>query len=180
LVQALRVRGLQELVVAVNNIYISLKRILRFPHELLCFLERDGCWKLCFPTDLIIGHFINSCGEVDAAAIRLQLSQPFFQRTYNNGLVNPIYHYALDPNSLLKDERYQDSLFRVEMVIDGKKQFANVEFVAGRLFSVELRKPIKFYKGKNLSFGEITIGKSSQTITRAIDRSEHGRDEHQV
>jgi hypothetical protein len=82
----------------------------------------------------------------------------------------------LDPDSLLEGEEYRDSLFQVEMQVDGKKQRSHVTFFQGRLFSVELPKPLKFYKDKSIVFCDVKPGKTSQSITRAIDRLEHGRD----
>jgi hypothetical protein len=162
---------------AINKMAVALKRLLSFPNDLLFYLTRDGDWKLRFPTDIIIDHFVANLGAMDAEKIRSQLSQPLVQHWWHKGLINPIFHYQLDPDSLLEGQDYEDGLFRVEMFVDGKKQRANITFITGRLYSVELPKPIKFYEGKSLTFGTITSGKSNQSTTRIIDRLEHGKDE---
>jgi hypothetical protein len=162
--------------VAVNSVKRAFIRILRFPNDCLFALTRDGGWKLRHPTDVIINHFIDSRNQSDAAKLRDQLSQPFVQRWWIKGRINPIFHYLLDPDSLLDGEEYQNSLFRIELVVDGKKQHANITFGGGRIYSVELPKPIKLYKGKDLQFGAVTRGNNRQSMTRAIDRLEHGKD----
>lgn len=162
---------------AVNNLALLFTRVVKFPNHLLGFVCSEGSWTLAYPTNIIVEHFTASRSSDDASKIRQQLSQPFFQSRWNKGRINPIFYDLLDPESLLNGEDYQgESLFRVEMRVESKKQFANVEFVNGRLFSVELPKPIEFYKGKEITFGAVTKGKTSQSFTPAIDRSEHGRD----
>jgi hypothetical protein len=155
---------------------LCIKQVLSFPNDVLWYLGRDGDWKLKYPTDVLISHLTNSLSTSDAEKIRSQLVQPFMQHWWHKGRINPIFYYALDPESLLDSEEYQEGLFRVEMLVDGKKQRANVTFIAGRLYSVELPKPLKFYDGKSLILGTVTRGKSGQSITRSIDRFEHGRD----
>ena len=164
-------------VVAVNKSILLAKRIFSLPNDFLCILGGEGAWHLCHPTEAVIEYFLGTRKPSEAAKIRDQLAQPFLQRTYNQGRISPIYHYMLDPDSLHEGEEYRDSLFQVEMQVDGKKQRSHVTFFQGRLFSVELPKPLKFYKGKSIVFGDVKPGKTSQSITRAINRLEHGRDD---
>ena len=162
---------------AVDKSLLALKRLMCFPNDLLFFLTRDGDWKLRFPTDQIIGHLLTALPAPQADLIRQQLAQPLVQHWWHKGRINPIFHYVLDPDSVLQDEAFQKGLYQVEMLVDGKKQNANVKFVAGRLYSVELPQPFKFYRGKTITFGEVKRGKSSQSYTRALDRLEHGKGE---
>lgn len=162
---------------AVNKVKLVLMLVLRFPSEALLRIPfRDGFWGMRQPTRMIANHFIGSRNEVDSRKLNEQLLQPFFQSWWNQGRINPIFHYLLDPESLLEGEEYQDGLFRVEMRVEGKKQHANVVFVTGRLFSIELPKPIKFYKDKEIQLGAVKRGNNRQSVTRAIDRLEHGKD----
>lgn len=153
-----------------------LLRIVKFPNDFLFALTNDGGWKLKYPTNAIVEHFIATRCPPHATKLKEQLSQPFVQHWWNEGRINPIFHYLIDPDSLLEGEEYQDTLFRVAMVVDGRKQNANVVFGKGRIYSVELPKPIKFYKGKNIEFGAVTRDNMRQSMTRAIDRLEHGKD----
>lgn len=160
--------------VAVNRIELAIKRLIGLPNDLLFFLTGDGDWKLRFPTQEIIDFLLTSLPPADVDMIRRQLAQPFVQHWWHKGRVNPIFYYALDPETLLKGEAYQDGMFRVEMFVDGKKQRAHVTFVAGRLYSVELPKALKFYQGKTIAFGAVTRGRSNQSLTQTMDRLEHG------
>jgi hypothetical protein len=158
---------------------IDAKALLKFPLKLLGdfdrWLWRSGTWGLRTPLGEIAYHVANFLPPTDGEKLRAQLSQFFFQSWYSGGRINPIFHYALDPKNLLYDELYKNALFHVEMMIDGKKQRANAIFYSGRLFSIELPKPIKFYKGKTVQLGTVTRGNPRSTMTRAIDRKEHGR-----
>lgn len=162
---------------AVSKFLLTLRRALSLPNDLLFYLRSNGDWKLRHPTEVIIEHFLTKIDRADAAKISAQLSQPFMQHWWHKGRINPIFHYILDPETLLEDAAYAEDLYRVEMFVDGKKHWANINFVTGRLYSVELPKPFKFYEGKAIALGDIKRGKASQSITRAIDRLEHGRDD---
>ena len=162
---------------AVNKFALVLRRLISLPNDLLFITTCDGSWKLRYPTDIIIRHFLARVDHAHAEKISAQLRQPFIQHWWHKGRINPIFHYILDPETLLEDAAYSEDLYRVEMLVDGKKQWANINFVTGRLYSVELPKPFKFYEGKAIALGDIKRGKPSQSITRAIDRLEHGRDD---
>lgn len=164
---------------------IDAKALLKFPLKLLGdfdrWLWRSGTWGFRVPLGEIAYHVASSLPLADGEKLRAQLSQFFFQSWYNGGRINPIFHYALDTKNLLDNEAYNDALFHVEMIVEGKKQRANAIFYSGRLFSIELPKPIKFYQGKPLQLGTVTRGNPRATMTRAIDRQEHGRNaEHAV
>lgn len=161
---------------AVSEVMLALRRALSFPNDLLFYLTRDGDWKLRYPTDVVIEHFLTKIDASNRAKIVAQLKQPLVQRWWHKGRINPIFHYVLDPETQLEDAAYKDDLYRIEMFVEGKKQWANITFVDGKLFCVELAKPFKFYESKSIIFGDVKRGKTSQSITRAIDRLEHGRD----
>ena len=163
---------------AVSKTKLLLKRALKFPGDLIGYLCGEGDWRLSNTTKAIIEHFIASRNDYESALLKMQLAQPFFQAKWNGGRVNPIFYYLFDEKTSLQPEEYHnDSLFQIEISVDGKKQRSNIMFVDGRLFSVELPKPLKLYEGKSITFGEVKRGKTSQSITQAIDRLEHGRDD---
>jgi hypothetical protein len=145
--------------------------------DILRWLSFEGSWSLAYPTDKIANHLALSLPEIDRSRLCRQLSQFFFQSRYNKGRINPIFHYALDPKDLLDRELYHDALFQIEMLVDGKKQRANATFYSGRLHSIELPKPIAFYSHKAVQLGSVTRGDPRSTMTRAIDRLEHGREQ---
>jgi hypothetical protein len=102
------------------------------------------------------------------------LQKMFVERS--NPRINMISPYRHDPKLSL-DREWSNALVRVSINVDGQKQTANVTTVKGRVFSVEFKKPSKFYKGKKISIGEAKLGNPRQSFTRAIDRFEHGRSE---
>jgi len=106
-----------------------------------------------------------------------QLAQRYFIERSNNR-INRFSFY--DPNDDLRvpDEAFSDLLIKVKFRVDGRRQTAHVTFYKGNLFSIEFKKPGKFYLGKNLEIGDVEIGKPSQSFTRAIDRLEHGKNEY--
>ena len=61
------------------------------------------------------------------------------------------------------------------MFVDGRTQQAHVTFYRGRIHCLEFKKPLKFYEGKDVSFGAVTEGNPKQSYTGAIDRYEHGK-----
>ena len=123
-----------------------------------------------------MGHFINSRDQVTATKLNEQLAQPFVQHWWHKGRINPIFYYALDPDSLLDGAEFREGLFCVEMLVDGKKQRAKVTFYHGRIYSVQLPKPFDFYKDKSIILGKVTTKRANQSGERAVDRLEHWRD----
>lgn len=55
------------------------------------------------------------------------------------------------------------------MRVNGKKLRANVTFASGRLYAVELPKPIKLYRDKSVELGAVLHGSQRQSRTRAIE-----------
>jgi hypothetical protein len=107
-----------------------------------------------------------------------QLAQPFFMQFWHGGKISPFFfeHFRLPKEIRLPCPEFEDKLYKVEMFVDGRKQQANVVFVDGRIYSIEFKKPFKFYESKDIRFGAVTLGKSKQSLAVAIDRAEHGKD----
>jgi hypothetical protein len=160
--------------VAVNKFQLYSRLLFRLPFQAIFgFPFWRHFRRLRYPTNLVIRHFIAGCSAEDAIKLDAQLAQPFYQQWWLKGRINPIFYYALDPETLLESPEYQESLFRVEMRVDGKKLFTNIEFSRGRLYSVQLPRPILFFKDKEIILGVVTHGTLKQSYTRAIDRVEH-------
>lgn len=166
--------------VAVSR-WTMLYRPIKLVGDSMRWAERGGSWRLRWPTDQIVEHVLQALPEPDARKIREQLAQPFFQSWFNNGRINPIYYYNLDPSTLLEGDKFIEASFRTKMKVDGKELRANFTIHDGRFFSVELPKPFSFFNGKALDLEDVTRGRSSDSYTRAIDRQGHGRNaEHAV
>lgn len=112
--------------------------------------------------------------------IERQLSQPFKVSFWHHGKVSPFFfeNPKLEPQLLIPDREFFERLYKVEMFVDGRKQYAHVIFYKGRIFSLEFKQPLKFYEGKDIRFGAAKVGTPKQSLSAAIDRREHGKDGH--
>lgn len=170
-------REQQEKIVAVSKFHLYSRMLVRLPFQVIFgFPFWNHFRKLRYPTNLVINHFIANCSAEDANRLKSQLAQPFYQQWWLKGRINPIFYYALNPETLLDGPDYQEGIFRVEMRVDDKKLWANIEFARGRLYSIQLPKPISFFKDKRIDLGDVAPGKQNQSYTRIIDRIEHGQD----
>jgi hypothetical protein len=71
---------------------------------------------------------------------------------------------------------FDDRMYKIEMFVDGSKQWAQVMFVGGRIYSISFKEPFNAYEGKDIRFGMVKLGNSKQSMAAAIDRLEHGKD----
>jgi hypothetical protein len=154
-----------------NNFFSRLNRLL------WCF-EGAGGWELGYPTDLIVANLLKNLPAKDANQLTTQLANQFFQERQPSTRISRVLFDEIDDSSLMELPRYRDCLFRVQMFVENEKESANVIFYEGRIYIIELSKPFKFFKGKTIKFGAVTQGNSKETITRTLDRLEHGRDEN--
>jgi hypothetical protein len=144
------------------------------------YLEGAGGWRLGHPTDLIVKHLLKNLPWNDAERLSRQLLTQFFQERPVSQRITRVLFSLEDTSVTLELPKYQDCLFKVEMMVQGKNERANVIFSNGYLYLIELSKPLKFFKGKVIEFGAVTQGKAKETITRALDRLEHRQDETEV
>jgi hypothetical protein len=108
-------------------------------------------------------------------AVKQQLRQKYFFSFMTQCRVNVLYFFDADQLELIKIPQFQDARFTVELHSNDKSILGAVTFYRGRIFSVELPKPRKFFRGKDFIFGRVSEGPVKDSITNAIDRLEHGK-----
>jgi hypothetical protein len=136
----------------------------------------DGSWQLLAHEKALVDAVIGTLPTNVQLLVRMQLEQDFFVERTNRrvGVIRP---YNADEALRIPDPPFADCLVNVRVSVDGKPQTEHVTFYKGYIFSIELRKPSKFYEGKNIAIVDVKLGKPSQTYTTAIDRVEHGKNE---
>lgn len=151
------------------------RQLLRDLWNLLYFVSCDGSWKLRPHESKVLESAIAYLTDDAKTLVAEQLRHKYFiERT--NKRINIFRYYAPKDVPRILDPEFLDLLLRVQIVIDGRKEFAHVTFHDGYLFSIEFKKPGRSYAANELAIANVVRGKPSQTYTRAIDRLEHGRD----
>ncbi len=141
-------------------------------------LGGSGAWKLRPLQQQLIETFLPSLDLDIRALLEQQLAHPFFMQFWHKGRVNPFFfdNFQLPREIRLPCPEFQDRQYKIEMFVDGQKQHAHIVFTSGRIYSIEFKKPFKFYEGKEIRFGAVTLGKQNQSLAATIDRAEHGKD----
>lgn len=83
--------------------------------------------------------------------VQRQLAQSFFVERMSRGRINVLRYYENDPSLAIGDPQFADYLFKVRLELDGAGQTAHVTFYKGWLFSVEFKKPGRFFARKEIS-----------------------------
>jgi hypothetical protein len=172
----------QELLVQETNVAVIEKLIstifvpLRALNRMDCYLWGKGDWKLRTLHQAVIDKLLTFLDAEKSSKIRTQLEQKYFMQFIPDGRINTFFFDNLPNNLLIDDSAFQDCLFKVEVFVDGRKQHAHVTFVKGRIFSVEFKKPHKFFVGKYIKIGSVSPGRPNDTFTAIIDRAAHGRE----
>jgi hypothetical protein len=141
-------------------------------------LSGSGSWKLKTVQQQLVDGLLPALKTNIRRLVEQQLSQPFYMQFWLGGRISPIFFkdFNLPKELRIPDPEFADRLYKVEMFVDGRKQHANVTFYNGRIHCLEFKKPLKFYEGKEIRFGGVTLGKPKQSFTVAIDRHEHGKE----
>jgi hypothetical protein len=107
-----------------------------------------------------------------------QLAQPFFMQFWHKGRISPFFfdNFRLPKEVRLPVPDFDDRLYKIEMFVDEEKQWAQVMFVSGRIYSISFKQPFKFYEGKDVRFGAVKLGDGKQSMAVSMDRHEHGKD----
>ncbi len=145
-------------------------------------LTGSGTYKLIPLQQQVLDTLLPELEPEVRTLVEVQLTQPYYMQFWHEGRISPIYfkHFRLPRELRIPDPEFADRLYKVEMFVDGRKQQAHVVFVDGRIHRFEFKKPFKFYEGKDIRFGKVTLGKPKQTYTGALNRLEHGRDEELI
>jgi hypothetical protein len=142
---------------------------------LLHFAFGEGSWRLRSHENSVLDAVLAHVSDDVRALVKSQLQQKYFvERT--NKRISVLRYYAPADALRIRDSEYWDLLLRVQIVVDGKKEFAHVTFYKGYLFSVEFKKAGRSYLRSTLTVAGVAQGKPRDSYTRAIDRLEHGRD----
>jgi hypothetical protein len=123
----------------------------------------------------IFDAVVDSLPSNQKSLVKQQLAAKFLIDR-SNPRVNFIPIGELPAILQILEKPLDDALFKVNFVIDGKKEIANVTFYRGFIFSVETKRHRKFYKDSEIIVIGVEPGKPSQSMTNAINRQEHGRD----
>lgn len=150
--------------------------ILEMLNNGLCYLWGEGDWKLRPLHQQVIEALVAYLDAEKGSKIKLQLEQQYFMQFIPEGRINTFFFRKLPNHLLILDPAFQDCLFKIEVFVDGRKHYAQVTFAKGRIWSIEFKKPHKFFKGKNVRVGLVKHGKSKDTFTTVIDRAAHGRE----
>lgn len=150
---------------------ILVRQLLHF----ITYLSGEGSWRLREHEKIILNAVISKLSENHRKLVEQQLKEKFFIERIPDGRINVFRFYRPKPDLKIEDAEFDDLLFKVHIIINGKKQISHVVFYRGYLFSIEMKKPGKFYKGEDLAIEKVLKGKSSQSYTEAIDRLEHGK-----
>ncbi len=148
--------------------------ILTEINRYLHFLCGSGSWRLLPHEEAILDACIAHLPKEVAELARGQMSQKFFMERMTDGRINVIRPYGNMSADIIRLSGFDDRLYKVRIKVDAKTMTAHVTFNKGRVFSIETKKPTKYFKGKRLQVLGVAEGRSSETYTHVIDRSEHG------
>ena len=150
----------------------ALREINRYLH----FLTGGGSWRLLPHEEAILDACLAALPQGAQEPARRQLKEKFFLERMTDGRINVVRPYGDADANIINSAGFDDRLYRVKIKVDGEAVTAHVTFNKGRVFSIETKKQTKFFKGKSLEVLGVIEGRSSDTFTRVIDRSEHGRE----
>jgi hypothetical protein len=139
----------------------------------LCYLWGEGDWKLRPFHQQVIEAVVDYLDAEKGNKIKLQLEQQYFMQFIPEGRINTFFFRKLPDDLVIRDPAFQDCLFKVEVFADGRKHYAQVTFVKGRILSIEFKKPHKFFVGKDIQIGTVTPGQPKDSFTAVIDRAAH-------
>ncbi|MEM9631811.1 MAG: hypothetical protein AAGA50_10830 [Pseudomonadota bacterium] len=148
---------------------IWLRRLL----HMLTFLSGEGSWSLRPVEAQLIKAALDHIDEADGKLLASQLSESFFVERINPRIV-VLRFYKIGSDQVVCSPDFEDKLIRVHFVADGKRQVSNVCVFEGVIFSVEMKDPRLLRKAKQLTVEKVVAGTPKQSLTRVIDRSEHG------
>lgn len=124
---------------------------MTFGRQLLHFityLSGEGSWRLREHEKIVLNAVIDKLSESHQQLVEKQLKEKFFIERIPDGRINVFRFYR--PKSYLKieDAEYDDLLFRVHIIVNGRKQISHVVFYRGYLFSIEMKKPVNFMRAQ--------------------------------
>jgi len=152
-----------------------IRSVLRRGLHWLTFLCGEGSWSLRRYEEVILDAVLERVGDAVRETIRAQLAQAYFVERIPAGRINVFRFYHPRAAFKVQNPEFEDHLLKVRFVVDGSHQTAHVTFYRGYLFSIEFKKPGKFYFGKTILVDGVEEGTPGNSYVRALDRLEHGR-----
>lgn len=153
-----------------------LRRAWRYFFDGWRFVEGAGRWS-ADPIHMDLIETVLATLPIGiAATVRQQLEQRYFFSWMSDGRINVFFFYDERGLPLINDSSFDDRLFKVDLLVDGRRHKAQVGFYKGRIHRVELKKPRSFFKDKSYRLGAVAEGKPTDSFTRAIDRADHGKE----
>lgn len=150
-------------------------KILRKIWEAIYYICGEGGWTLRAYEKLVVESAIDTLDSETQQTLRGQLSSPFFVERTNNR-INVIRFYKTEMPASIENPNFDDAAINVKTKADGEVSYANVIFYKGFIFSIETRRPGKWYRNKTYEILSVKPENPSMSLTNAIDRLEHGRD----
>jgi|GEM_PF-2121964 len=144
--------------------------------DIVRFLTREGSWTLLPHEQSVLNAGLTHLDERVRVLSQRQLEQSWFMDRMTKGHINVFRFYEPDTALTIAEPEFGDKYIRVSAVVDGKKQKALLSFYRGYIYSIEFKKPTKFYVGKEFNVVNVEDAKSEETYTRVIDRAARGRE----
>lgn len=154
-----------------------LRQVVTRGLDLLTYLSREGDWSIRPHEMEVITAVIRDLDVNVADAIQSQLQKSFFVERIPDGRINIFRFYDKVDHLRIREPEYADLLIKAKLEVDGQKQIVHMTFHKGIIFSIEFKKPGKFYAGKEISISDVKRGSLKESYTLAIDRIEHGTNE---
>jgi hypothetical protein len=142
-------------------------------------LGGEGGWSLRPHERQLIFAVIEHLDPIARERSFAQLNREIFVERSNQriSVIRPANgNRSRDQTLRLEQAEFQDSLFKVRILVDGKKETANVTFYDGFIFSIETRQPGKSYRSKTIVVEDVEKGRTGESLARIIDRAEHCRE----
>jgi hypothetical protein len=156
----------------------AVKALIRFLWDLLYFLTGEGSWRLRPHERAVIEAVIDILPEPSQGLLRAQLNETTFVQRSHQQICRPRFYttpYLRDRRTVEGGE-YSEKVVDVQVEVDGVSEVAQVEFLGGRVDSIQFKRPAVYYAGKRLRMIGTRPGKPSRSHAAAIDRCEHGRE----
>lgn len=136
----------------------------------------EGGWRLTSFEMSMLDAVRSSFGQLERSRLLSQLNQKYYVDRINTRVIAVWFKYLPD-EVLLPRPAFDNALYRVNFTADGEKLTSNVTFYKGHLLTIECKKPQKYFKGKVIEVTKVSEGSPKRSLTHAMDRLEHGRNE---
>lgn len=142
-----------------------IRRICFRSRHLLHVLFGAGGWRLRPREQVIVDAVLDSLAPHLRELVRTQLKQNFFvDRSSERVFV--LWFYERNNTLRILDREFEDRLLKVKIEVDGRTQNTHVTFYKGYIFSIEFKKPAKFYAGKKVTVRGVQARQAERKLYR--------------